>query len=294
MTVPITRRTMMASALAVLIARHAHAADAAPQPDINARLAEIEAKVKGRLGVAILDTRSGTVYGQREFERFPLCSTFKLLAAAMVLDRVDHKEEQLDRRIVFSPDDVVAYSPITKDRTGGEGMTLAELSAAAVTRSDNTAANLMLDSLGGPKALTRFLRSLGDKATRLDRTEPTLNEVAADDPRDTTTPRAMAYTVQRILIGNVLSKPSEKLLIDWLTSNTTGEARLKAGLPAGWRIGDKTSSCGKGGTNDVAIIWPPNDRAPIIIAAFLADTDAPLEEREAALADVARAATTLA
>jgi beta-lactamase class A len=281
---------VLASALAIATL-HITRAGAVPF-DVHARLAEIEAAAQGRLGVAILDTGTGTLYGRRENERFPLCSTFKLLAAAMVLDRVDSGEEKLDRRIAFGADDVVVHSPATKERAGTDGMTIAELCDAAITLSDNTAGNLLLASFGGPQALTQYLRSLGDKATRLDRIEPDLNEATPGDPRDGTTPRAMAYTLQRILLGNVLSKASEALLIGWLTANKTGGARLKAGLPTGWRIGDKTGTCGHDATNDVAIIWPP-DRPPIIVAAFLADTKAPLDEREAALAEVARAAAAL-
>jgi beta-lactamase class A len=292
MSAPFTRRTVLASALA-MAALHVTRAGADPAKiDIDGRLAEIEAAAQGRLGVAILDTQTGGFYGRRVNERFPLCSTFKLLAAAMVMERVDRGEERLDRRVVFGADDVVEYSPATKDRTGPQGMTVAEIAAAAITLSDNTAGNLLLASFGGPQALTQFLRTLGDQATRLDRIEPALNEATPGDPRDGTTPRAMAYTVQRLLLGNVLSKASEKQLADWLTANKTGDARLKAGLPASWRIGDKTGTCGHGATNDVGIIWPP-DRSPIIIAAFLADTKAPVDERNKALADVARAAAVL-
>ena len=291
MSQSISRRAVLACALALMLANPARAADTSTQSSIEARLAEIEASVKGRLGVTILDTQTGTRYGMRQDERFPLCSTFKVLAAAQVLERVDRGEEKLDRRVTFSKDDVVVYSPVTKGRAGPVGMTIAELSAAAITHSDNTAANLMLASFGGPEALTKYLRTLGDKATRLDRIEPGLNEVNPGDPRDTTTTRAMAYTLQRILLGNVLSESSKKQLIDWLTANTTGDARLKAGLPKGWRIGDKTGTC-NGSASDVAIVWPP-DRAPIIITAYLADTKAPLEARNAAIADVARTAAAL-
>jgi beta-lactamase class A len=272
---------------------HVTKAGAEPAPiDLNARLAEIEAAAQGCLGVAILDTKTGELFGRREFERFPLCSTFKVLAAALVLQRVDNGEEKLDRRVVFGANDVVEYSPVTKDRAGAEGMTVAEICAAAITQSDNTAGNLMLASFGGPEALTQWLRTLGDAATRLDRTEPALNEVPPGDPRDGTTPRAIAYTLQRILLGNVLTKPSENLLIGWLTANSTGGARLRAGLPADWRVGDKTGTGARGATNDVAIVWPP-DHPPIVIAVYLTDTEAPLDVRNAALADVGRAAAAL-
>jgi beta-lactamase class A len=288
----ISRRSVLSSALAISVL-HVTEAGAEPAPiDLNARLAEIEAAAQGRLGVAILDTKTGELFGRREFERFPLCSTFKVLAAALVLQRVDSGEEKLNRRVVFSANDVVEHSPVTKDRAGAEGMTVAEICAAAITQSDNTAGNLMLASFGGPEALTQWLRTLGDAATRLDRTEPALNEVPPGDPRDGTTPRAMAYTLQRILLGNVLSKPSENLLIGWLTANATGGARLRAGLPADWRVGDKTGTGARGATNDVAIVWPP-DHPPIVIAVYLVDTEAPLDVRNAALADVGRAAAAL-
>ena len=182
--------------------------------------------------------------------------------------------------------------PVLSPTRQPAGMTMEELCAAAITQSDNTAANLMLASFGGPVALTNWLRTLGDKATRLDRIEPDLNEAAPGDPRDGTTPRAMAYTLQRILLGNVLSKASESLLIGWLTANTTGDARLRAGMPAGWRVGDKTGTGSNGATSDVAIVWRP-ERPPVIIAAYLVDTKAPIEERNRALADVGRAAAAL-
>ena len=227
----ISRRSFLSSALAISVL-HVTEAGAEPAPiDLNGRLAEIEAAAQGRLGVAILDTKTGELFGRRDFERFPLCSTFKVLAAALVLQRVDSGEEKLNRRVVFSANDVVEHSPVTKDRAGAEGMTVVEICAAAITQSDNTAGNLMLASFGGPEVLTQWLRTLGDAATRLDRTEPALNEVPPGDPRDGTTPRAMAYTLQRILLGNVLSKPSENLLIGWLAANATGGARLRAGLP---------------------------------------------------------------
>ena len=292
MPAPVTRRLILSSALAIA-AMHVTEAVAEPSPvDLNARLAEIEAAAQGRLGVAILDTKTGEMFGRRELERFPLCSTFKVLAAALVLQRVDIGAEQLDRRVVFSAADVVENSPVTQGRAGPPGMTIAEICAAAITASDNTAGNLMLASFRGPGRLTDFLRTLGGKATRLDRREPDLNDVLPGDPRDGTTPRAMAYTLQRILLGNVLSKSSEALLIGWLTASTTGEARLRAGLPAEWRVGDKTGTGARGATNDVAIVWPP-DHPPIVIAVYLADTTLPLDARNRAIADVGRAAAAL-
>jgi beta-lactamase class A len=285
-----TRRAVVLGALAIA-ALPTFKARALTTGDIESRLKEIEAGVKGRLGIAIIDTKTGRFFGQRELERFPLCSTFKVLAAAFVLDRVDKGEEKLDRRVVITKDDIVANSPVTQDHIGGEGMTIAELCEAAITRSDNTAANLLLKSFGGPEALTKYLRTLGDKATRVDRTEPALNDVPAGDFRDGTTPRAMAYLLQHILLGNVLAKPSETQLIDWMVANKTGDKRIRAGLPSGWNVADKTGTC-DGAASDIAVIWPPG-RAPIVVIAYLADSPAPLEAREKALADVAKLAAEL-
>jgi len=253
------------------------------------RWMDIEATSGGRLGVMVVDTASGTTSGHRIDERFPMCSVFKWLAAAFVLHRVDAGEEQLARRVRFGKDALVAYSPATEARAGGDGMSIGELCEAAVTLSDNTAANLLLAGFGGPAALTQHLRSLGDKVTRLDRNEPTLNQSVPGDPRDTTTPASMARLLQRIVLGDALSPASRDQLTRWLLANKTGAERLKAGLPADWRIGDKTGTGRLGSTNDVGIAWPPG-RAPIIVCALLTQTTAPAEQRNAVLAAVGRRA----
>jgi beta-lactamase class A len=251
-------------------------------------LAAVERESGGRLGVAVLDTLTGAGAGHRSDERFPMCSTFKLLAAASVLARVDAGKERLDRRIRFEAGEIVRYSPATKGRIGGEGMTLAELCAAAVTLSDNTAANLILASLGGPAGLTAYVRSIGDPVTRLDRIEPHLGEATPGDPRDTTTPAAMLSNIRALVLGTALSAESRDQLTRWLLGSTTGDARIRAGLPSGWRVGDKTGSGDRGTTNDVGVAWPPR-RAPIILSAYLTETSAPAEQRNATLAAVGRA-----
>jgi beta-lactamase class A len=250
-------------------------------------IARIENPSEGRLGVAVLDTRSGVMAGHRADERFPMCSTFKILAAAATLARVDAGEEQLARRVRYEASEVLSYAPITKEHVEGEGMSIAELCEAAVTVSDNTAANLILASLGGPAMLTRYVRTLGDEFTRLDRVEPDLNEASPDDPRDTTTPAAMAKNLRALTAGAALSAPSRDLLIAWLVACKTGEAKLRAGLPKTWRVGDKTGSGGYGSTNDVAVIWP-GERPPVIVAAYLTGTTASGEARNAVLASVGR------
>jgi beta-lactamase class A len=253
----------------------------------ESRLAELEARYGGRLGVAALDPASGRRIVHRGDDRFAMCSTFKFLAAALVLSRVDRGEERLDRRIVFSERDLVTYSPVTERRVSGQGMTVAELCEAAMTASDNTAGNLLLAGFGGPPALTAFARSLGDTITRLDRIETELNEATPGDPRDTTSPNAMADNLNRIVLGNVLAARSRDRLVEWLVACTTGAARLRAGFPAGWRVGDKTGSGNHGVTNDIAVAWPP-DRKPLIVATYYAESSASATDRNTVLAAVAR------
>ncbi len=250
------------------------------------RLAALERLHNGRLGVAILDTGNGKRLSYRADERFGLCSTFKFLAAAAVLARVDQREDDLARRISYGKADLLDYAPETSKHIG-EGMTLGELCAAAVELSDNTAGNLLLKSLDGPAGVTRYARSLGDEITRLDRTEPTLNIITPGDPRDTTTPAAMLGLMHSILTGNALSPASQKQLQEWLLGCKTGAHRIAAGLPAGWRIGDKTGTGAKAEANDIAIIWPPK-RAPILVAAYYEGGGEPPAARDAVLADVGR------
>ena len=276
----ITRRAVLA---APLLAVPALSWGAAPAP--AARLAALERESGGRLGVAALDTGTGRRIAHRAEERFPLLSTFKLLAAALVLARVDTGDEQLDRRVRYGQQDLVEYSPATEQHVA-DGMTVGDICEAALTLSDNTAGNLLLASFGGPPALTAYLRTLGDEVTRLDRTEPTLNDVEPGDGRDTTTPAAMLGLMQRVLLGDALSEDSRRQIAEWLIANKTGDKRLRAGLPGGWRVGDKTGTAG-GNANDVAITWPPG-RAPILIASYLAEAKAPADQRNAVHAEVAR------
>ncbi|MDX7953880.1 class A beta-lactamase, partial [Lichenihabitans sp. Uapishka_5] len=208
----LTRRTMMTGA--TLWAGSLLPAVAEPGLDPAESLARLERRAGGHLGVAILAADSGAVVGHRLDEAFPLCSTHKLLSAAFVLARAEAGQDRLDRRIAYGPDALLPYAPVTKLHAGS-GMTLAALCEAAVTLSDNTAANLLLDSFGGPPALTAALRRWGDDVTRLDRTEPTLNEARPGDPRDTTTPRAMATLLRRIALGPALTEGSRDLLQGW-------------------------------------------------------------------------------
>ena len=248
----------------------------------------LESESGGRLGVCVLETATGARHVHRGDERFPMCSTFKALAVAAILARVDAGKEQLTRRIIFEASALVTYSPVTEKRVGGDGMTLAEICDAAVTLSDNTAANLLLAAIGGPPGLTAYVRGLGDEITRLDRNEPSLNEALPDDPRDTTTPNAMASSLQALILGTALSTASREQLTAWLLANKTGDTRLRAGLAKDWRVGDKTGSGARGTANDVAVIWPPN-KPPIVITAYLTGATVSTTQQNATLASVARA-----
>lgn len=259
----------------------------------NDTLAGIEHFAQGRLGVAMLDTGSGLALGWRQDERFAMASTFKAVLAGWMLALVDQGKERLDARVHYAAADVVAYSPVSGPRAGdGGGLTVGELCAATVSLSDNTAANLLLARHGGPAGFTAFVRSLGDGTTRLDRTEPTLNEAKVGDPRDTTTPLAMLQTLQKLVLGDVLTPPSRAWLQRWLVETSTGDKRLRAGVP-GWKVGDKTGTAGDSGTaNDVAVLWPPAGGAPVLVTCYLTRSKAKPEQRDAAIAQVARTVAT--
>ncbi len=245
----------------------------------------IEASLGGRVGVAVLDTHTGRQIDHRGGERFPMASTFKLLLAAQTLHRVDQGSDQFDRRITYAKKDLVDYSPVTEPHADGTGLTVAELCEGMVTLSDNTAANLLLASNGGPPALTAYLRTLGDDITRLDRNEPTLNEAKPGDPRDTTTPLSMLHCIQAVALGEVLSPGSREKLQGWLLANRTGDKRLRSRLPAGWKAGEKTGTGAHGSSNDVGVFFPPG-RKPIVVTCYLTANEASPDQRDAAIAEV--------
>lgn len=255
--------------------------------ELLGKVVEIEERLDARIGVAVLDTQTGRRWEHRADERFPMTSTFKALACGAVLTRVDAGEEDLDRRIRIEASDIVTYSPVTENHVGEE-MTLGELCEATITTSDNTAGNLILETLGGPSGVTEFARSLGDSMTRLDRWETELNEATPGDPRDTTTPNAMVANLRSLVLGDALSQSSRDQLTAWLVANETGDEKLRAGLPNDWRIGDKTGGGNHGTTNDVAVIWPPG-REPLIVSVYITQTEASVDERNAAIAEIGRA-----
>jgi beta-lactamase class A len=262
---------------------------------VDAKLAEIEGASGGRLGVVVFDAHGAQRVSYRPGERFPMCSTFKLLAVADALTRVDAGTLTFEHRVHYSKDDLLEYAPAAKEHAGRGWMTLRELCAAAISLSDNTTANLILKQIGGPAGVTRYVRSIGDRFTRLDRIEPFLNSGIPGDLRDTTTPEAMGFDTYRLLVRDLLSASSRALLADWMRRSTTGLDLLRAGFPPSWRAGDKTglggqhNAAGDSDTrNDVAIVWPPG-HSPFIVSVYLTGVKVAAKQRDAALADVARA-----
>src|SRR6476660_10153575 len=219
--------------------------------DFTNRILSIEQRTDGQIGAAGLDTGSGKRLDYRSEERFPMCSTFKFLAAAAVLKRVDGGQEKLDRFVSYGEKDILEYAPVTKEHLKEGGMSLGALCQAAIEQSDNTAGNLLLDAIGGPVGLTNFARSLGDQVTRLDRKEPELNSAITGDDRDTMTRAAMQADLLQLLTSDALSQSSRHQLEEWLQGKTTGASMIRAGVPPKWKVGDKTGRCGNGATNEI-------------------------------------------
>jgi beta-lactamase class A len=259
--------------------------------EFERRLAELENSSGGRLGVAVLDTATGAMVGRRTQERFPLCSTSKVLVVGAVLARVDQGHEQLDRRVPVEQGDVLEYAPVTKSYVG-RTVSLRQLCEAAIELSDNTAANLLMKQIGGPAGVTAYARSIGDGVTRLDRNEPGLNEGLPGDPRDTTAPAAMAKDLLAMVLGTALSGSSRSLLQGWMLACNTGSKRLRAGMPSGWKVADKTGTGDHGTANDAAVVWPQAHR-PVVVTAYLTEAVVSRDAQESVLAGVGRAVSDL-
>ena len=277
------RRKLLLAAAALPFSRAM--ATVSSGPTFQERFAALEASLDGRLGVHAIDTGNNAELGWGERERFPFCSTFKLMLVGAVLGRHAQQPGLLNQRIDYASHTLLSYSPVT-GRHVAEGMTIAALCAAAMQYSDNTAANLLLARLGGPAALTAFARSINDDAFRLDRIEPELNTALPGDARDTTTPMGMARSLRRLALGDALPPAQRAQLCAWLRGNTTGGARIRAGTPAEWIVGDKTGTGDFGTANDVAVIWPPH-RAPLILAIYTTHRHAKAKPREDVIAAAA-------
>ena len=244
---------------------------------------DLEGEYGARLGVWALDTGTGRTVTWRAGERFAYASTYKALAAGELLRR---DPGGLDDVVTYTKADLVTYSPITEQHVA-TGMTVRALCDAAIRYSDNTAGNLLLRRLGGPKGLQAALRRIGDRTIHADRYETELNDAVPGDIRDTSTPQALGTDLRKYAIGNLLPKRGRGLLDDWLRRNTTGDAAIRAGVPAGWTVGDKTGAAEYGTRNDVAVVWPPH-RAPIVLAILSTKTTQDAAYDDALVAAAAR------
>ncbi len=234
------------------------------------------------------DLETGQRWEYQADQRFALSSTFKTLACAELLHRVDKGEAELNSEVSFSESDLVTYSPVTEKFAGRQAMTLSELCEAALTMSDNTAANMILRALGGPESITNFAKFLGDDSTRLDRWETELNEAQPGDRKDTTTPNAMVSNIQRLLLGDVLSVESRGQLRNWLERNQVADGLFRAAVPEDWVVADRTGAGGFGSRSITAVMWPP-ERQPIVVALYITETESSFSERNDAIAEIGAA-----
>ena len=283
-----TRRSLLLAAAATPIANTCSFLPAAQSSLVaaDAGFRDLETSMDGRLGVFALDTGSGKQLAYRAAERFPMCSAFKAILAGAILERSTRDNGLLARRISYAAADLVSYSPIT-EKNVGSGMLVSELCAAAVRYSDNTAANLLLTILGGPPGLNAYARYAGDDIFRLDRWETDLNSALPGDPRDTTTPEAMTNHLFRLALGTLLPEAQRLTLQDWLRGNTTGDTRIRAGVPVDWTVGDKTGTGSYGTANDIAVLWPPQKK-PIVLTIFTTRREKDAEARNDILASAAK------
>lgn len=248
---------------------------------LKTQIRTLEQQLDARIGVQIRDSASDWRWGYRATERFLMASTFKPLLCGAILDQVDKGALALTDPLPIRADDILAYAPVTKDHAGG-ALSIADLCFATLDLSDNTAANLLIKRLGGPQAVTAYLRRIGDTETRLDRMEPALNRFVSGDPRDTTTPAAMLATWDKMLLGDGLSPASQTQLIAWMEPGAVTGELIRTSLPTGWRIADKSGGGRTHTRNIVAMITPPA-RAPLFVAIFVSDRQASWQERNMAV-----------
>jgi beta-lactamase class A len=276
----------IAATLPLTVAMGARAASTPAADSPEAQLAQLEQGAGGRLGVFALNTADGTQIGHRADERFAFCSTFKVILIGAILARSTQAAGLMQQRIHYTADEVVRYSAVTAGHVD-DGMTVAELCAAAIQRSDDTAANLLIKLLGGPDAVTAYARSIGNPVFRLDRLETSLNDAVPGDPRDTASPAAMARSLHALTLGEALPLAQRTQLLDWLRGNRMGAQRIGAALPAGWTSGDKTGTGDYGTANDLGLIWPPS-RAPIVLGIYHTQAQQDAKAREDVIAAAAR------
>jgi beta-lactamase class A len=253
-----------------------------------AAISDYERSSGGHIGVYAENIQTGAKLSWRADERFVMCSTFKASLAACILSRVDRGQDSLETLMSFGSADIQDwYAPVAKANLSKGSLSVREMCRASVEESDNTCANLLLSRVGGPSALTAFWRKNGDQVTRLDDPEPILNRTPLGDPRDTTTPAAMAQTLRRLVLGRVLSEPSRITFTEWLVGCQTGANRLRAGLPATWVIGDKTGNNGNDAAGDIAVVWPKAN-FPIVICVYTRGGAPSAQQLESAFASIGR------
>ena len=257
-----------------------------PEQRLTATIDRIEKDLDARVGLLIRDSGSDWSFSHRADEPFLMNSTFKTLLCGAVLHRVDAGDIDLDERISVQAGDILEYAPVTETMVG-KTMSVGELCLATIDMSDNTAANLLIDRIGGPESVTSFLREIGDPVSRLDRSEPEVNTFAPGDPRDTTTPAAMVATMETLLMGDVLRPQSRARLVDWMSGGGVTGALIRASTPEGWHVADKSGS-GDFSRNIVAMVTPP-DRRPYFIAVFLSDAEADFDTRNVAVIELSEA-----
>lgn len=286
---PLRRKLLLAAAVIPAISTFtpllAYAANT-PLQQAQQQLAALEKASGGRLGVVAINTADGTTLQLNGEQRFPFCSTFKVIATSAILHHSLSNNGFMQQHIRYQKDDLVAYSPITEKHLDS-GMTVAELCAAALQYSDNTAVNLLMKQLGGPAAITAYARSIGDNTFRLDRWETELNSAIPGDERDTTTPAAMAASLQKLTLGNALPPAQREQLVTWMKGNTTGDKRIRAGVPAGAIVADKTGGGDYGTTNDIGIVWREN-RAPLVIVVYFTQPQQDAKANNEVIASAAR------
>lgn len=246
-----------------------------------------EAQLDARIGVLLRDVSSDWQVTHRADERFAMSSTFKPLLCGAILAQVDAGREKLSQQVTYQTSDLVPYSPVTEQHVD-TGMTVAELCEATLTISDNTAANLLLRRINGPKSLTGFLRKIGDTTTRLDRLEPMLNDAVPGDLRDTTTPRAILASLEKLLLTDILQPQSALQLQQWMIDDQVAGALIRAHVPDDWQIGDKSGAGGHGSRGIIAFLRAP-DGETYLAAIYLTESQANFSRRNEVIADIGRA-----
>ena len=273
------------SLILVLVANFSHVTGVHANAIIK-KIEAIESQLGARIGVSIYDVTDNKLWHHNGDTRFPLMSTFKTLACAKLLFDVEKGLQSFDTSSIVTQSSLVKWSPVT-EKYIGKKFTLKQACSAAMIMSDNTATNIVLTGIKGPKALTQFMRSIGDEVTRLDRIEPYLGEALDGDKRDTTSPNAMVKSLNTLLFGNTLSQVSKAQLKQWMIDNTGTGSLFRSVLPENWSIADRSGAGGYGSRGITAVVWS-NKRSPLIISVYLTQTNASFAQLDQAIANIGK------